>query len=126
MFLDCYESMDAAGEALHDAIIDAAPTLTTLFTMPRAVSAMRFREGLHQIINSLAEPDDVKNLVPGIYHPHPHPHHQHYFTLSSHSLPKAWGLGSLAGMISSINLSHLFKTMPATPASTYATPSSKA
>ena len=94
MFLDCYESMDAAGEALHDAIIDAAPTLTTLFTMPRAVSAMRFREGLHQIINSLAEPDDVKNLVPGIYHPHPHPHHQHYFTLSSHSLPLfgAWGL----------------------------------
>ena len=86
--------MDAAGEALHDAIIDAAPTLTTLFTMPRAVSAMRFREGLHQIINSLAEPDDVKNLVPGIYHPHPHPHHQHYFTLSSHSLPLfgAWGL----------------------------------
>ena len=66
MFLDCYESTDAAGEALHDAIIDAAPTLTTLFTMPRAVSAMRFQEGLHQIINSLAEPDDVKNLVPGI------------------------------------------------------------
>ena len=65
LFLEGYESTDAAGEALHDAIIDAAPTLTTLFKMPRAVTAMRFQEGLQQIINTLSEPQDVKNLVFG-------------------------------------------------------------
>eukprot|EP00438_Fugacium_kawagutii_P008395 Skav234441 [mRNA] locus=scaffold1647:4283:15111:+ [translate_table: standard] len=63
MFLDCYESSEGPGEALHDAVIDASPTLSTLFKMPRAVTAMRFQEGLHQIINSLTEPQDVKNLV---------------------------------------------------------------
>lgn len=63
MFLQCYESIEVAGEALHDAIIDASPTLTTLFTMPRAVTSMRLQEGIHQIINSLTEPQDVKNLV---------------------------------------------------------------
>lgn len=63
MFLECYDSSEGPGEALHDAVIDASPTLSTLFKMPRAVTAMRFQDGLHQIINSLTEPQDVKNLV---------------------------------------------------------------
>lgn len=63
MFIDSFESAEAAGEAMHDAMIEAAPAISTFFKMPRAVAAMRLQEGIHQIINSLAEPQDVKNLV---------------------------------------------------------------
>ncbi|CAK9025545.1 unnamed protein product [Durusdinium trenchii] len=62
-FIHCYESTEVAGEALYDAICESSPAVSLLFKTPRTVTAMRLNEGIHQIINSLNEPQDVKNLV---------------------------------------------------------------
>merc|ERR1712066_305276 len=42
---------------------DSAPSLQSLFKTPRAVMAMRFMNGLNQIINSLADPKSLKVIV---------------------------------------------------------------
>ncbi|CAE7188336.1 unnamed protein product, partial [Symbiodinium necroappetens] len=62
-FNSFYDSSEAAGEAMFDAILDASPTLGTLFKMPRAVASMRLQEGINQIINSLRNPKQTKQLV---------------------------------------------------------------
>eukprot|EP00913_Durusdinium_trenchii_P022538 g21170.t1 len=62
-FIHCYESTEVAGEALYDAICESSPAVSLLFKTPRTVTAMRLNEGIHQIISSLNEPQDVKNLV---------------------------------------------------------------
>jgi len=62
-FNSFYESSEVAGEAIFDAILDSAPTLGTLFKMPRAVVSMRLHEGIHQIISSLKRPSQTKLLV---------------------------------------------------------------
>jgi len=62
LFLDGFDTAEAAGEAMHDAMVEAVPAMT-MFKLPRAVAAMRLQEGVHQIINSLNEPQDAKNLV---------------------------------------------------------------
>ncbi|CAJ1401661.1 unnamed protein product [Effrenium voratum] len=62
-FQQGFETVDACGEAIFDAILDSAPTLSTLFQMPRGVVAMRLQEGIHQVIMALEEPEDVKVLV---------------------------------------------------------------
>ena len=62
-FLRSAESREAAGEAIYAALFDSAPSLQTLFKTPRAVMAMRFMNGLNQIINSLADPKGLKIIV---------------------------------------------------------------
>ncbi|CAK0879603.1 unnamed protein product, partial [Prorocentrum cordatum] len=62
-FLRSAESREAAGEAIYAAVFDAAPSLQALFKTPRAVMAMRFMNGLNQIIASLADPKGLKVVV---------------------------------------------------------------
>merc|ERR1712190_22342 len=62
-FLRSAESREAAGEAIYAALFDSAPSLQSLFKTPRAVMAMRFMNGLNQIINSLADPKALKVIV---------------------------------------------------------------
>merc|ERR1712060_959424 len=62
-FLRSAESREAAGEAIYAALFDSAPSLQSLFKTPRAVMAMRFMNGLNQIINSLADPKGLKIIV---------------------------------------------------------------
>merc|ERR1719326_183668 len=62
-FLSSAESREAAGEAIYAALFDAAPSLQSLFKTPRAVMAMRFMNGLSQIINGLKEPKSLKIVV---------------------------------------------------------------
>merc|ERR1712190_391735 len=62
-FLRSAESREAAGEAIYAALFDSAPSLQSLFKTPRAVMAMRFMNGLNQIINSLADPKALKIIV---------------------------------------------------------------
>jgi len=62
-FLRGAESREAAGEAIYAAVFDAAPSLQSLFKTPRAVMAMRFMNGLNQIIASLLDPRGMKVVV---------------------------------------------------------------
>ncbi|CAE7808573.1 unnamed protein product [Symbiodinium sp. CCMP2456] len=62
-FNSFYDSSEAAGEAMFDAILDASPTLGTFFKLPRAVASMRLQEGINQIIKSLRNPKQTKQLV---------------------------------------------------------------
>jgi len=62
-FLRAAESREAAGEAIYAALFDSAPSLQSLFKTPRAVMAMRFMNGLNQIISSLNDPKALKVIV---------------------------------------------------------------
>merc|ERR1711879_1049683 len=62
-FLRSAESREAAGEAIYAALFDSAPSLQSLFKTPRAVMAMRFMNGLNQIINSLSDAKSLKVIV---------------------------------------------------------------
>merc|ERR1712039_927535 len=62
-FLRSAESREAAGEAIYAALFDSAPSLQSLFKTPRAVMAMRFMNGLNQIIGSLSDPKALKVIV---------------------------------------------------------------
>jgi len=63
VFLNSAESREAAGEAIYAALFDAAPSLQSLFKTPRAVMAMRFMNGLNQIICALTDPKELKVVV---------------------------------------------------------------
>merc|ERR1719462_528089 len=62
-FLRAAESREAAGEAIYAALFDSAPSLQSLFKTPRAVMAMRFMNGLNQIIAALNDPKALKVIV---------------------------------------------------------------
>jgi len=62
-FLRSAESREAAGEVIYSAIFDAAPSLQGLFKTPRAVMAMRFMNGLNQIVVNLGDPKALKVVV---------------------------------------------------------------
>ncbi|CAK0822872.1 unnamed protein product [Prorocentrum cordatum] len=72
VFLRGAESREAAGEAIYSAIFDSAPSLQSLFKTPRAVMAMRFMNGLNQIISQLANPGALKTLVETLGFQHLH------------------------------------------------------
>jgi len=63
LFLASAESPEAAGEAIYAAMFDASPSLQSLFKTPRAVMAMRFMNGLNQIVNALHDPTALKVVV---------------------------------------------------------------
>eukprot|EP00445_Apocalathium_hangoei_P037432 CAMPEP_0203957016 /NCGR_PEP_ID=MMETSP0359-20131031/89054_1 /ASSEMBLY_ACC=CAM_ASM_000338 /TAXON_ID=268821 /ORGANISM="Scrippsiella Hangoei, Strain SHTV-5" /LENGTH=324 /DNA_ID=CAMNT_0050890821 /DNA_START=38 /DNA_END=1008 /DNA_ORIENTATION=+ len=63
LYLSSAESREAAGEAIYAALFDAAPSIQSLFKTPRAVMAMRFMNGLSQIIGSLDDPKAMKIIV---------------------------------------------------------------
>jgi len=62
-FMKSAESREAAGEAIYAALFDSAPSLQSLFKTPRAVMAMRFMNGLNQIIGQLHDPKALKIIV---------------------------------------------------------------
>merc|ERR1712187_989344 len=62
-FMRSAESREAAGEAIYAALFDAAPSLQSLFKTPRAVMAMRFMNGLNNIIMNLTDPKASKVIV---------------------------------------------------------------
>merc|ERR1712232_709205 len=47
----------------YAALFDSAPSLQSLFKTPRAVMAMRFMNGLNQILNALPTPKELKVQV---------------------------------------------------------------
>eukprot|EP00435_Cladocopium_sp_Y103_P064572 s631_g26.t1 len=61
-FLETY-SEDAAADALFTAFYEAAPSLQHLFKTTRAVLAGRFFKGIHQIILSLQDGKEAKQVV---------------------------------------------------------------
>merc|ERR1712187_535152 len=63
MFINAAASREAAGEAIYAALFDAAPSLQSLFTTPRAIQAMKFMNGLNQFIMALSDPPGLKVLV---------------------------------------------------------------
>eukprot|EP00445_Apocalathium_hangoei_P063872 CAMPEP_0204120780 /NCGR_PEP_ID=MMETSP0361-20130328/7839_1 /ASSEMBLY_ACC=CAM_ASM_000343 /TAXON_ID=268821 /ORGANISM="Scrippsiella Hangoei, Strain SHTV-5" /LENGTH=580 /DNA_ID=CAMNT_0051072017 /DNA_START=40 /DNA_END=1779 /DNA_ORIENTATION=+ len=63
LYLSSAESREAAGEAIYAALFDASPSIQSLFKTPRAVMAMRFMNGLSQIIGSLDDPKAMKIIV---------------------------------------------------------------
>lgn len=62
-FLRGADSREAAGEAIYAALFDSAPSLQSLFKTPRAVMAMRFMNGLNQIISLIHDPKGLKVQV---------------------------------------------------------------
>merc|ERR1712066_1061099 len=51
------------GEAIYAALFDAAPSLQSLFTTPRAIQAMKFMNGLNQFVSGLSDPPGLKVAV---------------------------------------------------------------
>merc|ERR1711879_598688 len=49
--------------AIYGALFDAAPNLQRLFRTPRAIMAMRFMNGLSQIVSNLSDPKALKTVV---------------------------------------------------------------
>mmetsp|Transcript_89320 Transcript_89320/g.257594 ORF Transcript_89320/g.257594 Transcript_89320/m.257594 type:complete len:1087 (-) Transcript_89320:64-3324(-) len=62
-FLQASESRETAGEAIYTAVFDAAPSFQALFKTPRAVMAVRFMNGLNQIVTTLEDPRKLKIVV---------------------------------------------------------------
>jgi len=62
-FIGLASSRDAAGEAIYSAIFESAPTLQGLFKTPRPVMAMRFMNGLNNIISSMNTSSALKVIV---------------------------------------------------------------
>jgi len=62
-FINSAVSREAAGEAIYAALFDAAPSLQSLFTTPRAIQAMKFMNGLNQFIMGLSDPPALKVAV---------------------------------------------------------------
>merc|ERR1712048_327210 len=62
-FINMAASREAAGEAIYAALFDAAPSLQSLFTTPRAIQAMKFMNGLNQFIMGLSDPPALKVAV---------------------------------------------------------------
>lgn len=48
-------SREARGEAFYTALFDAAPSLQLMFKNPKAVTAMRFMEGLTGLVNAMGD-----------------------------------------------------------------------
>jgi len=63
LFINSAASREAAGEAVYAALFDAAPSLQSLFTTPRAIQAMKFMNGLNQFIMGLSDPPSLKVQV---------------------------------------------------------------
>merc|ERR1712151_709839 len=63
IFINSAASREAAGEAIYAALFDAAPSLQSLFTAPRAIQAMKFMNGLNQFIMGLSDPPALKVAV---------------------------------------------------------------
>merc|ERR1711972_1234892 len=62
-FINSASSREAAGEAIYAALFDAAPSLQSLFTTPRAIQAMKFMNGLNQFVMGLSDPPSLKIAV---------------------------------------------------------------
>merc|ERR1711941_240746 len=62
-FINSAASREAAGEAIYAALFDAAPSLQSLFTAPRAIQAMKFMNGLNQFVTGLSDPPSLKIAV---------------------------------------------------------------
>merc|ERR1712187_1034909 len=62
-FINSAASREAAGEAIYAALFDAAPSLQSLFTTPRAIQAMKFMNGLNQFVTGLSDPPALKVAV---------------------------------------------------------------
>merc|ERR1711879_760738 len=62
-FINSAASREAAGEAIYAALFDAAPSLQSLFTTPRAIQAMKFMNGLNGFITALSDPPALKVQV---------------------------------------------------------------
>merc|ERR1719379_957366 len=60
IFINSASSREAAGEAIYAALFDAAPSLQSLFTTPRAIQAMKFMNGLNQFVTGLSDPPALK------------------------------------------------------------------
>eukprot|EP00435_Cladocopium_sp_Y103_P065432 s597_g27.t1 len=52
-------SREARGEAFYTALFDAAPSLQLMFKSPKAVTAMRFVEGLTTLVNAMGNPNTL-------------------------------------------------------------------
>merc|ERR1711953_1601030 len=63
IFINSAASREAAGEAIYAALFDAAPSLQSLFTTPRAIQAMKFMNGLNQFVTGLSDPPALKVAV---------------------------------------------------------------
>merc|ERR1712151_1136565 len=63
IFINSAASREAAGEAIYAALFDAAPSLQSLFTTPRAIQAMKFMNGLNQFVTGLSDPPTLKIAV---------------------------------------------------------------
>jgi len=56
-------SQEALGEAVYNAIFEAAPSLQNLFHTPKAVQAMRFVSSLVAFVSALGNPEKLKMLA---------------------------------------------------------------
>lgn len=56
-------SREAAGNAIYQALYDGAPSLQSLFTTPRAVQAMRFINGLQDLVVKMSKPKELKVAI---------------------------------------------------------------
>lgn len=62
-FCDAWDSREAAGEAIYNALFEVSPTLQPLFTTPKAVQATKFMSAMHTFVQALGDPPQLKTLA---------------------------------------------------------------
>eukprot|EP00435_Cladocopium_sp_Y103_P043928 s662_g12.t1 len=59
-YVNTFQSEQSAGEAIFNAIFEAAPSLQSLFSGPRGVQALKFVNGVTSVISNLPNPSALK------------------------------------------------------------------
>lgn len=62
-FLELQPSQEVAADAIYTALLLSASDMPQLFTSPRAIQAVRFMNGLNNLIAALPEPTKLRELV---------------------------------------------------------------
>lgn len=63
MFLGKYSSNEAVGEAIFQALFEAAPSLQSLFTSSRAVQGAKFVIAVQELVASMSKPEELQAFV---------------------------------------------------------------
>lgn len=71
-FVDRHPSREAAGEAIYQALYEAAPSLQSLFSSSKSVQAPKFMVALNELIMAMKSPEKLQTFVETLGFQHLH------------------------------------------------------
>lgn len=72
LFIGMSGSRELAGEAIYAALFESAPSLQGMFTSPRAVAAMKFMNGINELILHMENHENLHTMVETLGFQHLH------------------------------------------------------